>query len=210
MAKPGTSIKAQGSQVFAVVAIAMVIIGLGYYLVVFRGMVEDISNAEAQMGTLMQQESTWGTKQRTYRTDVEELNRRRTRSREQVKILPTDADMDAFLDNLNSIAELSGLTIQSTEPEPEQPQEGFYARLPVQLEMRGRYFQLAKFLFNIGRVDRIINMQNIVLSNPTIVDNEVVLQARVLATTFRALPEAVATPAAGTPAPAAPAPTPGG
>lgn len=213
MAKPGASIKAGGSQVFAVVGMAMIFIGLGYYLVFYRSVGEDISNAEAQMGSLMQQEQTWSTKQRTYRTDVEELNRRRTRSREQVKILPTDADMDAFLDNLNSIAELSGLTIQSTEPEPEQPQEGFYARLPVQLEMRGRYFQLAKFLFNIGRVDRIINMQNIVLSNPTIVDNEVVLQARVLATTFRALPEGNDTAGAGAAAPGAapaPAPAPGG
>jgi type IV pilus assembly protein PilO len=151
-----------------------------------------------------------GTKQKAYRGDVEELNRRRARSREQVKILPTDADMDAFLDNLNSIAELSGLTIQSTHPQPEQPQEGFYARLPVQLEMRGRYFQLAKFLFNIGRVDRIINMQNIVLSEPTIVDNEVVLQAKVLATTFRALPEAEGGAGAAAPGTAAAAATPGG
>jgi Tfp pilus assembly protein PilO len=205
MAKPGASLKAGSNQIFAVIAMVMVFLGLGYYLVLYRAISEDISNAEAQMGTLMQQEQTWSTKQRTYRTDVEELNRRRARSREQVKILPSDADMDAFLDNLNSIAELSGLTIQSTEPQPEQPQEGFYARLPVQLAMRGRYFQLAKFLFNIGRVDRIINMQNIVLSNPTVVDNEVVLEARVLATTFRSLSE-TAEPAAGAPATGAPAP----
>ena len=210
MAKPGGNLKAGGNQIFAVVGLFVVFIGLGYYIGIYRGIDEDISNAEAQMGALMQQESTWGTKQKTYRSDVEELNRRRTRSREQVKILPTDADMDAFLDNLNSIAELSGLTIQSTTPEPEQPQEGFYARLPVQLAMRGRYFQLAKFLFNIARVDRIINMQNIVLTNPTVVDSEVVLEARVLATTFRALPEGGDTAGTGTAAPSGAAATPGG
>jgi type IV pilus assembly protein PilO len=209
MAKPGSSLKGGNSQILAVVGMLVAFLGVGYYLAFLRGIDEDISNAEAQMGSLMQQESSWSTKQKTYRSDVEELNRRRARSREQVKILPTDADMDAFLDNLNSIAELSGLTIQSTQPEPEQPQEGFYARLPVQLVMRGRYFQLAKFLFNIARVDRIINMQNIVLSDPTLVDNEVVLQASVLATTFRALPEAAAG-GAGTTAPGGAAAAPGG
>lgn len=209
MAKPGGSFKGGNTQILGAMGLLVVFLGIGYYLAFFRALDEDISNAEAQMGNLMQQETTWATKQKTYRSDVEELNRRRARSREQVKILPTDADMDAFLDNLNSIAELSGLTIQSTQPEPEQPQEGFYARLPVQLEMRGRYFQLAKFLFNIARVDRIINMQNIVLSDPTLVDNEVVLQAKVLATTFRALPEAAAG-GTGTAAPGGAAPAPGG
>jgi len=209
MAKPGTSLKGGNQQLVGAVGILVLLLAVGYYLAIYRSIDEDISTAEGQMATLMQQESTWSSKQKTYRSDVEELNRRRARSREQVKILPTDADMDAFLDNLNSIAELSGLTIQSTQPEPEQPQEGFYARLPVQLEMRGRYFQLAKFLFNIGRVDRIINMQNIVLSNPTLVDNEVVLQANVLATTFRALPEAGETGGTGTAAPGAAA-RPGG
>lgn len=190
MAKTGGALKSGGNQLVAAMGLLVLLLGLGYYLAFYRAIGEDIDNAEAQMATLLLQEQSWATKQRNYRTDVEELNQRRARSIEQVKILPQTADMDAFLDNLNSIAELSGLAIQSTQPRPEEPQEGFYARLPVELVMKGRYYQLAKFLFNIGRVDRIINMQNIVLQNPTLVDNEVVLEARVLATTFRALPEA--------------------
>ena len=204
MAKQGAALKAGGSQIFAVAALMVLFIGIGYYLGFYRSLDEDISNAESQSASLSGQEQDWTTKQRTYRSDVEELNRRRQQAHDLFKILPTDADMDAFLDNLNSIAELSGLSIQSTQPQPEEPQEGFYARLPVQLEMRGRYFQLAKFLFNIGRVERIINMQNISLSAPTLVDDDVVLQAKVLATTFRALPAAGETAGAGAAA------TPGG
>ena len=212
MAKPGGGVgRAQGLQILGLAGVLFLLLGIGYYLGFYRSLAEDIENAEAQRTTLLSQETTWTTKQRAYRGDVEELNLRRARSREQVKILPTEADMDAFMDNLNSIADLSGLSILSTQPENEQPQEGFYARLPVRLEVRGRYFQLAKFLFNIGRVDRIINMQNLVLAEPELVDNEVVLKAKILATTFRALPETE--PAAGataaTTAPATPG-SPGG
>ena len=138
MAKPGGAMgKAQGMQLLALAGVLVVLIGVGYYLLFYRALSEDIDNAEAQRSTLVTQETTWMTKQRSYRSDVEELNLRRTRSREQVKILPTEADMDAFMDNLNSIADLSGLSIVSTQPELEQPQEGFYARLPVRLEVMG-------------------------------------------------------------------------
>lgn len=205
MAKPGGGLaKTTTGQKVAALVVFMLLVGIGYWLAIYRGIAEDEDDANTQTRMLQRQELEWTNKQSTYRADIEELNRAKTRIADQVKILPVRSDMDAFLDNLNSIAQLTGLQIQSTLPEVEEPQEGFYARLPVKLEMRGRYFQIAKFLYNIGRVERIINMENIELAEPEVVDNDVVLKAKVLATTFRALSEAEMAASAGA------APTPGG
>ncbi|MBI2895205.1 MAG: type 4a pilus biogenesis protein PilO [Deltaproteobacteria bacterium] len=210
MAKPGQTLaKTTTTQKTAALVIFMLLIGIGYWAVIYRGVSKDAEDARSQTSNLQRQEHEWTTKQSTYRADIEELNRAKARVHDQVKILPMRADMDAFLDNLNSIAQLTGLQIQSTLPETEEPQEGFYARLPVKLEMRGRYFQVAKFLFNIGRVERIINMENIELAEPTVVDNDVMLKAKVLATTFRALSEEEMAAAAGA-APGASGAQPGG
>ena len=86
-----------------------------------------------------------------------------------------------------------------------------YAKVPKKLEKSGKIHQIAKFAFELGKVDRIINVENIELNDPKVVGDEVILHARCLATAFHALtPKA---PRGGPPAPGAPpapAPAPGG
>jgi type IV pilus assembly protein PilO len=103
--------------------------------------------------------------------------------------------MSTFLESLNNHAELAGLEISLVQPLDEEG-VGFYAKIPVELQLRGRYHELAKFFYNVGRLERIINIENISLTQ-NVPDRseaggeeaEVLIKARVLATTFRALGE---------------------
>jgi type IV pilus assembly protein PilO len=70
------------------------------------------------------------------------------------------------------------------EPRPEEAQE-YYVRIPVNLRLAGRYHQLAKFFYNVSRLERAINMENVHLTEPVVVGDEVRLSVDVLATTFR-------------------------
>ena len=105
------------------------------------------------------------------------------------------------------MAELRGLEIRLVEPRPEEPGE-HYMRLPVRLQLGGRYHQLARFFYNVSRLDRLISMENIHLSQPAGAATEadqsdgVVIAVEVLATTFRR-PEVE--PQAAAPAGTAPA-----
>ena len=57
----------------------------------------------------------------------------------------------------------------------------------MRIELTGRFHQIAKFAYELGKVDRIINVENIELTDPAIVGDEVILKARCLATAFHAI-----------------------
>jgi len=89
-----------------------------------------------------------------------------------------------MLADLNRLAELSGLSIRTVEPKPETAEE-YYYRIPVNLKLTGKYHQLAKFFHNVSRLQRAINMEDIQISNPTRVGEDLILDVTVLATAFR-------------------------
>jgi len=78
--------------------------------------------------------------------------------------------------------------------------------VPMRLQITGRFHQIAKFIYEVGKQDRIINMENLELGDPKVEGEDVVLKASCLATTFH-LTKKAPPPVPGTPA--APVP-PGG
>ena len=62
----------------------------------------------------------------------------------------------------------------------------------MKVELTGRFNQIARFFYNVGQLDRIINMENISMTDPKSVDDEIVLKAEALATAFHVIdnPEA--------------------
>src|SRR5690606_10974130 len=126
-----------------------------------------------------------------YEKDLSELTARKQRKRELNKILPTDTEYPAFLSAVQNVASVSGVTLTAWAPSPEVPEQ-FYARVPMRIELTGRFHQVAKFFYGIGQLDRIINMENISLSQPTPVGEDVLVRAEGLATAFRAIEDAPA------------------
>ena len=49
----------------------------------------------------------------------------------------------------------------------------------MRLEMSGRFHQIAKFAYELGKVDRIINVENIELTEPKVVGDEMILKGQV-------------------------------
>ncbi len=95
------------------------------------------------------------------------------------------------------MATISGIRLTSWTPLDEEPKE-FYAKVPMQLALEGKFHQVAKFFYGVGQVDRIINMENIVIEvlpvkaasgNEQLSPGEETIRVEVecLATAFRAL-----------------------
>jgi type IV pilus assembly protein PilO len=116
--------------------------------------------------------------------DSTELEKKKAKARDLNKVLPESNEIATFLAAVNQQAEVAGLKVKSVQPADEQVQP-FYTRVPVKLEVAGRYHQLAKFFAGVGKLDRIINVENIELSSPLAGDNDqTILTARCLTTTF--------------------------
>jgi type IV pilus assembly protein PilO len=65
----------------------------------------------------------------------------------------------------------------------------FYAKVPMRLSLTGRFHQIAKFFYGVGQLDRIINIEDIDLGKPKLVNEDIVIEATCLATAFRSLPQ---------------------
>jgi type IV pilus assembly protein PilO len=175
-----------------------------YWFIFYSDVAGRIEGAEKQKTDLNDALAKQQQVQATYFADRGELALREQRARELNKVLPADAEEDAFLSSVQQASNTAGIDLQGYTPKDEIPQ-AFYAKIPMHLDITGRFHQIAKFAYELGKVDRIINVEDIELSDPAIVGDEVVLKGKCLATAFHALAPKAPPPAA---AGAAPAPTP--
>jgi len=130
---------------------------------------------------------------------------RQQKQRELNKVLPTDTEAATFLSAIQAVSNISGIDLKAWTPMEEVPQT-FFAKVPMKLQITGRFHQIAKFIYEVGKQDHIINMENLELGDPKVEGEDVVLKASCLATTFH-LTKKAPPPVPGTPA--APVP-PGG
>ncbi len=115
-----------------------------------------------------------------FRREKEQLQER---LREALAQLPEDKRIDELLLQLQDRAVKAGLEILTIEPQPPVV-EGFYARIPIPMSVQGDYHEIATFLDGIGRLQRIVNVNNLSFEQPKDQSGRVVLTARFLATTF--------------------------
>jgi type IV pilus assembly protein PilO len=178
-------------------AFLVAVLGAGYYFALHTPLEEALQQEQGQYAQLQQQFQQAQERQREYIRLREELASREGLDRANMRVLPEEAEIAAFLQDLNRLAETSGLQMRMVEPRPEEPDTHF-VRLPVALRVRGRYHQLARFFYNVSRLERAISMQNIELRDPRTTPEEVALEVQMLATTYRR-PAAEAAPGAPSP-----------
>lgn len=186
-----------------VVIWVLVVIALlgGYFFLLYQPLTEERTAEDQRKTQLTTQRQTEEANLRRYNSNVADLARARAHALDLQTVLPNDADIPGFMRNINSLAEASGLQIALIQPVEERAEQ-YYARIPVQLQVRGTFLALARFFHAVSQLPRVINMENIKLRNPTVdpVSNDVRLEASVLATTFRSLaPGQGGVHAAGTP-----------
>jgi type IV pilus assembly protein PilO len=164
---------------------ALAVFGI-YWFVFYSDVSAKIEGANRQKQALKDELVQQQQAQASYFADRDELAVREQRARELNKVLPPDAEEDAFLSTVQTASNAAGIDLKAYAPQDEVSQN-FYARIPMRLEMSGRFHQIAKFAYELGKSDRIINVENIQLSEPKQVGDEIILKGQCLATAFHAL-----------------------
>jgi type IV pilus assembly protein PilO len=166
----------------------LVLIGIAYFVVFYGDIESSIKVAQGQENQLRTDLADARKNEFAYQKDLAELTDRQQRQRELNKVLPTDTEYPAFLSAVQSVANVSGIGLTAWAPEPEVAEQ-FYSRVPMKVTLVGRYHQVAKFFYGVGQLDRIINMENISLTDPKLQGDDVVVKTEALATAFRSLDE---------------------
>lgn len=183
-------------------AVLCALLAVTYYVLLHTDVAAKIDREKAQTSNLEAELSRQKQAQASYFADRDELAMRQQKQRELNKVLPVDTEAATFLSAIQATSNISGIDLKGWSPLEEVPQT-FYAKVPMKLQMTGHFHQVAKFIYEVGKQDRIINIENLELTDPKAEGEDIVLKATCLATTFHLLKTK---PAAAPGAPGAPAP----
>jgi type IV pilus assembly protein PilO len=200
------------------VAIGM-LLGLVYWKFAYKELDDQLEQAQAQHNNKVQKAKTLG-------DDVPkfaELRARMTKLHELIEknqtALPSEIELAAFYETLQRKLNESGAEIRKWSNGTPEPIESF-VRVPIEVEMTGTFLQIKRFFASLVQHDvraapgaegagpaepeRIVSIENLALTNPTLVNREVVLNAKFTAVTYRQEDKTIAPdkPANGQPAPA--------
>ena len=172
----------------ALAVIVPLLVLVGYYFFIVSPRTTRTALLETHIDEMLQERDskTFEAEQMPERQkDVEQLDK-------QLKLaltrLPDEKEIPELLNSISNLGRDSGLEILVFRQLPEAYQE-FYAEVPVEMQVRGNYHQVAQFLDRVGKLDRIVNVSNLVVKSPKVIEENLVLDANSRVTTFRFLSE---------------------
>ena len=156
----------------------------GYYYLINDGQQAQLRELRSQLnskqGVKVEKENI-AQNRSTYEAKLRQLQQQLDDARAK---LPDSADVAQLLAQLGSRARQTGLLIDQFEPQPEE-YKGFYAEIPFTVKARGSYHEVAMFIDAVGRLDRIVNVTNLVLEKPQTEESKVIVSANFAVKTYR-------------------------
>lgn len=124
--------------------------------------------------------------------DILKKENERLRARlDELKLqLPEEKEVSGLLKQVSDLSIKSGLKIVLWKPEQKKDHpSGIIYEIPVNVELSGSYHNLGIFFSNLTKLNRIVNIGDIKLSDPRPQRNEAILKISFKATTFSSIPE---------------------
>ena len=170
-----------------VLIVLMILVGLFAYMV-YMPMADELDQKRQENAALsakLQQDQRIANNLPAFKEEYEKMQARLDQALTE---LPNEKEIPTLLTNIGGLVKESGLEITLFKPQKEVP-KGFYAEVPVALQLTGTYHQMAMFSYKLGQLSRIVNLNKLKLSKPKIEGNKALLSIDCTATTFRFLPQ---------------------
>lgn len=100
--------------------------------------------------------------------------------------LPNQKEIPSLLTSISNAGKGAGLDFLLFRPKPEVPKD-FYAEVPVDVSVSGTFYNVADFFVAVGKLPRIVNINNVSFSDIKETGGRTSLKVSCLATTFRFL-----------------------
>ncbi|GGI91146.1 type 4a pilus biogenesis protein PilO [Legionella impletisoli] len=148
-------------KIAAIVVVALVIIGLGYWLIIKSNLeqYESLQQQERELRAEFERTQHKAANLQAYRNQMEIMEER---FGVMLKQLPSKNEMPGLLEDISRMGVASGLTFELFAPMPEI-QHDFYIELPIKISVVGNYHQLAVFLSRVAQLGRIVTIHDFVI-----------------------------------------------
>jgi type IV pilus assembly protein PilO len=177
------------AQKIAILAVTVILMVALYYSFLFAPKSDEIAKL-ADSVEIARNEKTVKTQKAANLSRLrQDLQRLDAELKKAIAQLPEKREIPELLSSISSKAQQSGLDVVLFRPRAESYQE-FYAEVPVDITVKGNFHNTVSFFDEVGRMDRLVNLDNIGFKNPTVSGDNVVLETTSVATAFRFLDDA--------------------
>ena len=102
------------------------------------------------------------------------------------RFLPEKKEVPQLLRSISDKGAKAELNVLLFQPQPDVIKD-FYAEIPFKMTLEGPYLRVTSFFDSIGRMERIVNIDDINIASPTMREGEMVLKVDCQGMTFRFL-----------------------
>jgi len=174
-------------KLIAILLLVSAIGGAGYYFDT-QHMIAELKKTEAREGELRQTfEQKWKKVANldAFRAQLDEMNKS---FGAMLRQLPDKTEVADLLVDISQTGLANGLEFQLFKPGGEA-RRGFYAELPIQLQVSGTYHQFGAFVSGIAALPRIVTIHDVTIKPSGGKSGEKMLSMSAVAKTYRYLEE---------------------
>ena len=173
-----------GQRYLALVALIAVVTAAYYTLfnVAQQNEIEELGVELSSQQGLQEEKRAFINNLAEYETRFNELRKELDRAR---TILPDTEKVPELLAELGNRARQSGLELEEFTPATEKESFGFYEEISFGMILRGSYHEIASFIDSISKMDRIVNVYQIKLTEPRTVNQKIILAGELTIKTYR-------------------------
>jgi len=174
-------------RILAYGVVFLLIAGLFWYMF-YSPTTEQIALKQARQSELEVEKASLESKLKDRKKLREDIVEVEAQFKEATTQLPEEKEIPELLRQVSNLGRDSGLEITLFRQQAEVLHD-LHAEVPVEMAVRGGYHQIALFFEKVRHLARIVNISDIGIKNPQMVDGRLQVDASFFATTYRFLTE---------------------
>lgn len=142
-----------------ILAVIVVLEVVAFYFMVYAPKIDEYNDLNNQLQSLQGQVAQKTKIANSLERFKQEYAKAQEQLRRALEKLPDKKEIPSLLTSISTLAKDQGMDILLFRPGGETKRD-FYAVVPVSLDMTGTYHETAMFFDSIGKLTRIVNVQN--------------------------------------------------
>ncbi len=172
-----------GVRIGIIIALS-ILMGVGYYVGVYQEANDGLKRLRTQELELQRKLSevrSIAANIDEFRLEIDDLELQLSKVLRQ---LPDKKEIEVLLTDISNLGKTAGIEIKSFQRRQEV-EHGFYAEVPISIEIEGRYHDIARFFDLLADLPRIVNMGSLSIKVASENFESTRLKVKGTATTFR-------------------------
>lgn len=153
-----------GVKLLGALVLAGIVGSVALHYTVFKSQREENAGAQVKLQAKMRENAEL----EAYRPKLADIERQLANLKQQLeierKIVPDEKEVDNFMRMVSGEARKAGIEIRRYTARPVSARD-FYTEVPFEVELDGPYYSMLGFFDRVGKLERIVNVNNLLVAS---------------------------------------------